>query len=187
LPCRNHGYLVKHTLEECDLIKCYFKGDYKATGMDALFGSAGNEEKGDVNPDPKGCLMIFGGPVAYESKHQQKLMAREVNAAALGEAISAFLKWSETMITFDRKDHHDHIPQLGCFPLVIDSIIGKTHLSCVLMDGGSSLNLLYAETCDTMGLSRVVIGPSGAPFHGVIPRLQAIPLEQVGLPVAFGG
>ena len=68
MPCHNHGYLVKHTLEECDLIKRYFKGDYKATGMDAPSGSAGNEEKGDAYPDPKGCLMIFGGPVAYESK-----------------------------------------------------------------------------------------------------------------------
>jgi hypothetical protein len=54
--------------------------------------------------------MIFSGPVAYESKHWQKLMAREVNAVALGEAVSAFLKWPKTSITFDRKDHPDHIP-----------------------------------------------------------------------------
>ena len=46
MPCRNHGYLVKHTLEECDLIKRYFSGDYKTTGMDAPSGPAGNEEKG---------------------------------------------------------------------------------------------------------------------------------------------
>jgi hypothetical protein len=46
LPCCNHGYLVKHTLKECDLIKCYFKGDYKATGTDAPSESTGNEEKG---------------------------------------------------------------------------------------------------------------------------------------------
>jgi hypothetical protein len=36
-------------------------------------------------------------------------------------------------------------------------IVGKTHLSRVLMDGGSSLNLLYAETYDAMGLSRAGI------------------------------
>ena len=88
----NHGYPVKHTLEECGLIKCNFKGDYKVTSTDASPGSTDNEEKGDVYPDPKGCLMIFGGPLAYESKCWQKLMAREVNAAALGKAISAFLK-----------------------------------------------------------------------------------------------
>jgi hypothetical protein len=114
-------------------------------------------------------------------------MARKVNAAALGKAISTSLKWSETAITFDRKDHPDHIPQPGCFPLVIDLIVSKTCLSCALMDGGRGLNLLYAETYDTMGLSRAVIGPSGAPFHGVIPGLQAIPLGQVDLPATFGG
>ena len=80
-------------------------------------------------------------------------MARDVNVAALGEAVPAFIKWLETMITFDRKDHPDHIPQPGRFPLVVDPIIGKTHLSCVLMYGGSHLNLLYAKTYNAMGLS----------------------------------
>jgi hypothetical protein len=114
-------------------------------------------------------------------------MTREVNTAALGEAVPVFLKWSETTITFDRKDHPDHILQLGCFPLIVDPIIGKTYLSCVLMDGGSCLNLLYIETYGAMGLSRAVIRPSGAPFHGVIPRLQAIPLGQVDLHMTFRG
>jgi hypothetical protein len=77
--------------------------------------------------------------------------------AALGEAIPAFLKWLKTMLTFDRKDHPDHVLQLGRFPLIINPIIGKTCLSRVLMNGGSSLNLLYAETYDAMGLSRAAI------------------------------
>jgi len=171
MPCRNHGYLVKHTLEECDLIKCYFSSDYKMTGTDMLSRPIGNEEKGDVYPDPRGCLMIFGGPMAYESKCWQKLTAREVNVAALGEAVLAFLKWSEVMITFNWKDHPDHIPQPGCFPLVVDPIISKTRLSRVLMDGGNGLNLRYTETYDAMGLSQAAIRPSGALFHGVIPRL----------------
>ena len=68
LSCHNHGYPVKHTLKECDLIKCYFKGNYMATDMDTPSGFAGNEEKGDAYPDSKGCLMIFDGSVAYESK-----------------------------------------------------------------------------------------------------------------------
>jgi len=81
--------------------------------MDTPFGSASNEENGDAYPDLKGCLMVFGGPAAYESKHRQKLKAKEVKVAALGEAVLVFLKWLETMITFNRKDHPDYIPQLG--------------------------------------------------------------------------
>ena len=117
--------------------------------------------------------MIIGGPAAHESKRRQKLTDKEVNEATLGDAVLAFLKWSETTITFDRKDHSDHIPQPGRFPLVVV----KTRLSCTLMDGGSGLNLLYAETYDAMGLSRAAMRPSGALFHGVIPGLQAIRLR----------
>jgi hypothetical protein len=64
LPCHNHDYSVKHTLEECDLIEHYFKGDYKAIDMNALFGSTGDERKRDVYPNLKGCLMIFSEPAA---------------------------------------------------------------------------------------------------------------------------
>jgi hypothetical protein len=83
---------IKHTLEECDVIKHYFKGDYKATGTDVPSGSASDEGKRDAYANPKGCLMIFGRLAAYESKHQQKLMDIEVNVVALGEAVLAFLK-----------------------------------------------------------------------------------------------
>ena len=67
--------------------------------------STGNEEKRDAYVDPKGCLMIFDRPAAYKSRHRQKLMAREDNAATLGMAVPTFLKWSKTTITFDKKDH----------------------------------------------------------------------------------
>jgi hypothetical protein len=120
---------VKHTLEEGHLIKCYFSGDYKMADTGAPFGPADNEEKGDRYPNSRGCLMIFGRPMVYESRHWHKLIAREVNATTLGEAISAFLKWSKTAITFDRKDHPNHILQPACFPLIINPIIGKTCLS----------------------------------------------------------
>jgi hypothetical protein len=68
MPCHNHSYLVKHTLEECDLIKRYFSGDYKMVGTGAPFGPANNEEKEDAYPNPRGCLMIFGRLMAYESR-----------------------------------------------------------------------------------------------------------------------
>ena len=46
MPCHNHGYLVKHTLKECDLVKCYFSGDYKTIDTDTLSGHTDNKEKG---------------------------------------------------------------------------------------------------------------------------------------------
>ncbi|XP_066384922.1 uncharacterized protein [Miscanthus floridulus] len=42
-------------------------------------------------------------------------------------------------------------------------------LTKVLMDGGSVLNIVYAETLDAMGIDRVHIQPTGSPFHGIVP------------------
>lgn len=64
----NHGYLDKHTLEHCDLIKWYIKGNYKTVSTDKLARPTSDEEKGDAFPNPKVCLMIFSRMVAYESR-----------------------------------------------------------------------------------------------------------------------
>jgi hypothetical protein len=69
-------------------------------------------------------------------------------------ATPAFLRWSRSAITFDRSDHPDSIPHLGQYPLVVDPIIDKKCLSKVLMNGGSSLNIMYVEMLDAMGINR---------------------------------
>ena len=40
---------------------------------------------------------------------------------------------------------------------MVDLIIGTKRLTKVLMDGGSSLNIMYAETLDAMGINRSCI------------------------------
>jgi len=67
-PCHNHGYLVEHNLEDYGLIKCYLKGEYKASRTDKPAGSTGDVEKGDTFLDPKQYLMIFSGPAASEPR-----------------------------------------------------------------------------------------------------------------------
>ena len=70
---------------------------------------------------------------------------------------------------------------------MVDPIIGTKRLTKVLMDGGSGLNILYAKTLDAMGIDRACVQPTGVPFHGVMPRKQALPLGQLDLLVTFGG
>jgi hypothetical protein len=65
-----------------------------------------------------------------------------------------FLDWSEEAIMFGHDNHPNYIPNPGHYPLVIDPVIGNTLLTKVLMDGGSGINILYAETLDLMGISR---------------------------------
>ena len=38
-----------------------------------------------------------------------------------------------------------------------------------------------------MGIDRARVRPIGEPFHGIVPRKQAMPLGQIDLPVTFGG
>ena len=54
------------------------------------------------------------------------------------------------------------------------------------MDGRSGLNILYADTLVSMGISRKDLYPSRAPLFGMIPRAQATPLGSIRLPVMFG-
>ena len=44
---------------------------------------------------------------------------------------------------------------------------------------------MYAKTLDEMGVDRTNLRPIRAPFHGVVPGRQAMPLGQIDLPVTF--
>jgi hypothetical protein len=59
-------------------------------------------------------------------------------------------------------------------------------LTKVLMDGGSGINIMYAETLDAMGINWSRIQLSEALFDGIVPGKQAIQLGQIDLPVTFG-
>jgi hypothetical protein len=54
------------------------------------------------------------------------------------------------------------------------------------MDGGSGINVLCVSTLDDMGIPGSQLRPSTAPFHGVIPGMEALPIRQIDLPVTFG-
>ena len=97
-----------------------------------------------------------------------------------------FLPWSEVPISFDRRDHPNFIPRPGRYPLLVSPTIREVRLNRVLVDGGSSLNILFLKTFDQMGLARSELKPSMAPFHGVIPGASSAPIGQITLPVTFG-
>ena len=125
------------------------------------------EEKDAAFPTPNGTLMIFRGSAAYDSKRRQKVARREVYTAE--PATPAFLRWSEYAITFDRADHPDAVPHPGRYPLVVKPFVGLKRLTKVLMDGGSGLNIMYADTLDEMGIDRTNLHSIRAPFHGIVP------------------
>jgi hypothetical protein len=78
------------------------------------------------------------------------------------------------------------VPSPGKYLLVVDPVIGNVRLTKVLMDGGNSLNIIYAETLGLLQIDLSTIRAGAAPFHGIIPRKHVQPLGQLDLPVYFG-
>jgi hypothetical protein len=118
------------------------------------------------------------------SSRQRKRERHEVLAAE--KAPPSFLDWSEDAITFSREDHPNRIPNPSQYPLVVDPVIGNARFSKVLMDRGSSLNILYVHTLRLLGIGLDQLRPSMTPFHGVAPGKRVQPLGQNDLPVWFG-
>ena len=56
----------------------------------------------------------------------------------------------------------------------------------VLMDGGSSINILYYETLCHMGLTNKNLRQSNTVFHGVVPGKSVYPVGKIELGVTFG-
>jgi hypothetical protein len=96
--------------------------------------------------------MIYGGPSTCLSTWQRKRERQEVFSVQL--ATPLFLDWFEVDITFNRDDHPDYVPNPRVYPLVVDPIIANTCLTKVLMDGDNSLNIIYAQTLDLLGITR---------------------------------
>jgi hypothetical protein len=129
------------------------------------------------------CFMIYGGQVVNASTRHRKQERREVCSVKVVAPV--YLDWSDKPITFDQGDHPDYVPSPGRYPLVVDPIIGNVRLSKVLMDGGSSLNIIYAETLVLPGVDLSTIRAGAAPFHGIVPGKRVQPLGQLDLPVCF--
>jgi len=136
-------------------------------------GDDKGESKDDEGlPTVHDCYMIYGGPTTQLTSQQCKRECREVFAARM--IVPQYLSWLSTPITFDHVDHPDQVVSPGVYPLVVNPIIVNTRLSKVLMDSGSSLNIMYLETLDLLGIERALLQPSASGFHGVVPGKKAI-------------
>jgi hypothetical protein len=183
--CPYHQGPVKHTLEECAMLRRHFH----KVGPPAEGGRAHNDNKKEDHkagefPEVHDCFMIYGGQVANASARHRKQERREVCSVKV--AAPLYLDWSDKPITFDQGDHPDHVPSPGKYPLVVDPVIGNVRVTKVLMDGGSNLNIIYAETLGLLRIDLSSVRAGAAPFHGIIPGKRVHPLGQLDLPVCFG-
>jgi hypothetical protein len=77
------------------------------------------------------------------------------------------------------------VPKLGWYPLIVSPIVKDVKFNRALIDGCSSLNILFLKTFNQMVLSRSLLHPSRAPFHGIVPGAAVTPVDQITLPITF--
>jgi hypothetical protein len=112
----------------------------------------------------------------------------EVNTVMPAEP--QFMHWSEAAITWGCEDHPRLMPSPGEYALGLDPVIRSDTHTCrfsrVLIDGGSSINLLYQSSLEKLGIPLAQLKPSWLTFHGIVPRHSCTPLGKVQLVVLFG-
>ena len=132
-------------------------------------------------PEVKTVNMIYA---THIPKRRRKRALRDVYA--IEPVAPNFNPWSACPITFDRRDHLTSIRHGGSAALVLDPIIDGYHLTRVLIDVSSSLNLIYQDTVCKMGIDPARISQSNTTFKGVIPGVEARCTGSLVLEVVFG-
>jgi hypothetical protein len=64
------------------------------------------------------------------------------------------------------------MPSLGEYTLVLDPVVRSDTHTCrfshMLIDGGSSINLLYWSSMEKLGIPIAQLKPSRLTFHGIV-------------------
>jgi hypothetical protein len=86
--CPYHRGPVKHTLEECDMLRRYFNkvGPSAEGGKDQGNNKKGGDKEEEL-PEVHNCFMIYGGQVANASARHRKQERREVCSAKVATLV----------------------------------------------------------------------------------------------------
>ena len=136
-------------------------------------------------PDQSAAYVVFTS--LGDDKRSERLLRQEVNTVV--PAKPEFMHWSDRPITWTREDHPAVMPSPGGYALVLNPTIVARRtckFSRVLIDGGSSINILYRDTMTKLGLKAEDLEPTRTIFHGIVPGLSCSPIGRVRLDVLFG-
>ena len=138
-----------------------------------------------VDPNSNGAVSMI--QKARSSNRAQKVISRQVfMAEKMPPPTVEYLNWSGQDIRFTIADHPQQVPRPGQSALILPAVIAFFYVSRVFIDGGSSLNLMYADTLRKMNISLANLKPTDTRFHGITLEKPSYPLGKINLDVQFG-
>jgi hypothetical protein len=132
-----------------------------------------------------GTIMPITGGLAmeFETKKQRNNYVRSVNTI-INDGPAARPEWAKVPITFTEEDfklkstnHND--------AMVIEVNIAGWVIRKILVDNGSSVDILFLKTFEKMNLSQHMLHPPEYPLQGFGGK-PIKPVGKVSLPVSFG-
>src|SRR3954464_5168203 len=140
----------------------------------------------DEYPEEHGAYVVFTSMA--DDRRSWRLQQQEVNAVA--SDAPEFMHWSEKPISWSRADHPEVMPTPGSYALVLDATFATdsraARFSRVLIDGDSSINILYKDTVEKLGIKQRQLQNSRTVFHGIVPGLSCSPIGNILIDVLFG-
>jgi hypothetical protein len=125
-----------------------------------------------------------------ERTDKQSLYRCSLEVNAVMSAVPKLMYWSDQAIGWERADHPKIMPNPGGYALVMDpTFIGPANngrFSKVLIDNGSSINIMYWDTMQKLGIKENMLEPSKTTFHGIVPGHSCAPMGKIRIDVMFG-
>lgn len=133
--------------------------------------------------------MIFGGFIGGESSSARKSYVRQIRAEG-GLQLMAIERQTKQLklgcppITFSANDARG-VSQPYDDPLVVTLVVSNYLSHGILIDNGSSVDILYLPAFDHMGIGRDKLQPVQTPLIGFTGD-QLLSIGMIGLPVTAG-
>jgi hypothetical protein len=166
-PCKFRsvsGKPAAHTTRQCSFTRHLEQGYHQLPGPPPGLPA---EVQGNKNRQPARAAGDYPEEANVEQHHvfttqkedpkDEPLFGVEVNAVMPAEP--QYMHWSEAFITWGREDHPPLMPRPRGYALVLNPIMfSETHtyrFSRVLIDGGSSINLLYRTSMEKLEIPTI--------------------------------
>jgi hypothetical protein len=158
------GKPAGHTTRQCSFTRDLERGNHQLLGLPPGLPVEGQGNQKWQPAKAAGDYPKEANNKKYHVFTTQKEDAKDelwfgVEVNAVMPAEPQFMHWSEAYITWGREDHPPLMPRPRGYALVLNPIMFSEmhtcHFSRVLIDGGSSINLLYHTSMEKLGIPTI--------------------------------